>query len=318
MYICVTVNVYVLCICVFSQRWPRLSGWFLSFISPCAFYCDMEFLFICLLQHFAGQRNSPIPMAASTNDSIRVPSRLPGYVCHVFLTSCFFPTLWDSEQSPLGRRKRRVRECLPCPSHSWECGQEILWETNPEWSWGKWPDSSWKNWAGDLWGQGTWGLGAAQEDSQTTQCYHRNLVPSNSVGGVVDSVDTAVKITEEAEASWSLWVWGHPILRSESSRPPSATWWDTESNKARATRWGSESNKPEQSLRSRTREHALSCLPCLNPLAPHPGPCNTEVFLMVGVCIKYSEVPNLLAKELTIKVYADLQRNNMISFGAKE
>lgn len=85
----------------------------------------MEFLFICLLLHFVDRRNSSVPMAASTNDTIRVPLQTP-WIC----VSCVpnFPeqslplpnllTLWDSERSPLGRRKRRVRACLPCLSHS--------------------------------------------------------------------------------------------------------------------------------------------------------------------------------------------------------
>lgn len=62
---------------------------------------------------------------ASTNDSVRVPLQTP-WVCVPCVPN--FPeqslplpnlsTLWDSEQSPLGRRKRRVRAWLPCPSHT--------------------------------------------------------------------------------------------------------------------------------------------------------------------------------------------------------
>lgn len=69
--------------------------------------------------------------------------------------------------------------------------------------------------------------GAAEEDSQTTQCYHRNLVPSKSLG----AVDTALKNTEETmfvrQRQVDLYefeaillcivrVLGHPLLHGET------------------------------------------------------------------------------------------------------
>lgn len=136
-------------------------------------------------------------------------------------------TLWGSEWPPLGRRKRRVRAWLPCLSHS-VIGQAVLWENLKLSDHGKSDQTELpEDRAGDLWGQGTWGLGAAEEDSQTTQCYHRNLVPSKSLG----AVDTALKNTEETmfvrQRQVDLYefeaillcivrVLGHPLLHGET------------------------------------------------------------------------------------------------------